>query len=654
MKIKIIMWLALIVLLSTKAYGNNNSTLDHYRLSYCSDTVFVEACANHDCSSQYTGSANIKIQDASSNGNGNFVDIDSPFIGRVSGKIKENKLEYPFEFQLSSNGNSTNPQAPLRCFVDGIEICVVNDAQQGTENCNEEDNEPLEPSISPGVGYVYGNATIRLGTDSTSVTSATFNASYGGSGSLTYRYGDNAAQPLSGEVALPLNQDILVSFDKAAWIELILQADDDNIAAGSYKTELTFVPRQLKWVNNSTDCGAGTGFNYDDHQQSCQPLAKAGQPIPLTLRAYGEGNRPLTDYSAKIDGIEITELLEPMVSFDQIAVDFSQTSQSQSYSFNSSQAITHVALIRANVPPHCAPYGPQGDDCLATDGDTAILGRTVPASLKVMAREPGQVPGNHLYAGKAVSFSTPPAFTLQAVDINGLALPSFSGEFAGGLTDDNISLELVSDDLALDGTAMPVTVQLNDDGQHRILVSDHEWSFPKGLTPFDARAINEQLELGIHIDSDGIDNQPLTLPWSLKSREMLADNAELRYGQLMISDLTLATETEGTMPVYLHYFNQGGALIEDNGFDFSDQSVSLVALSETDTTLPILTQQNAGIGVDAYAEAAKFQIKAGVEDWLKIPGDEQLLDPTAWLTVTARESALRGYDRVFHRREAIR
>ncbi|MBR9830476.1 MAG: hypothetical protein GYB41_17900, partial [Oceanospirillales bacterium] len=224
--------------------------------------------------------------------------------------------------------------------------------------------EPLEPSISSGIGYVYGNATIRLSAESKSVLKAKFIASHSGSGMLTID-GEDVAK--GEKVILPLNQDILVSYDRAEQVELDLLADDDNIAAGNYKTELTFVPRQLKWVNNSTDCGAEAGFNYDDHKQSCQPLAKAGQPIPLTLQAYGEGNRPLTDYSATIEGIEITELnasLGSVAEFDQAAVDFSQTSESQFYSFDSSQAITHVALIQASVPSHCAPYAKQGDDCL--------------------------------------------------------------------------------------------------------------------------------------------------------------------------------------------------------------------------------------------------------------------------------------------------
>ncbi|WP_157953583.1 DUF6701 domain-containing protein [Zobellella maritima] len=514
---------------------------------------------------------------------------------------------------------------------------------------------PLEPTINPGIGYVYGNATIRLSADSTSVTGATFIVSHDGSGTLTYRYGNNGIQALSGLVELPINQDIQVSYDKAAQIELSLKAADDNIAGGSYITDLTFVPKQLKWTNQSSDCGADLGFVYEQHQQSCRVLAKAGQVIPLTLQAYGEGNALLAEYSATIAGIEITELnanLAAVTGFNQAVVDFSQANEAQFYS---SQAISQVALIEASVPSHCAPYAEQGDNCLLeTAGDQALLGRTVPDALGVVGSVAGQVTGNQVYAGRALTFSARPVFTVQALDVNGQALPSYHGEFAGGLNIDNIGLALISDEMSLDGTAMPVTVQVNADGQHQIRVSDNEWAFPKGLTAFNARAIDEQLELAIEIGSDGVDNQPLTLPWSLDSREALVENAELRYGQLMISDLGLAAETEGTMPVYLQYFSQEGSLVEDNDFNFATQPVSLVAEPENDAGLPGLTQATDGIEVAAYAEAAEFQIRAEVETWLKTPGEAALLDPTATLTITAGETALRGHDRVIYRREAVR
>ncbi|GHA12075.1 DUF6701 domain-containing protein [Oceanisphaera arctica] len=504
------------------------------------------------------------------------------------------------------------------------------------------------------IGYVDGeenNAAIITVNGATS----RFKVEYG-SGELAYEVaGEKSGYSIlnNGDIySLPADTEIYIRHNQARNVDLVLtEMSDSEEELSSDKVTLAFVPYQIE-VQPGINCPSTLhDFNYSIHA-GCSVLAKAGEPKSVSLSFIGYGVNGINDevgdkileYSFnQPENVTITELNTNVVNHPLTTFDMNI-------------GFTQVALVQAVVADHCAVYANNCGDKL-TKGSDAVIGRTVPAALDVVTSAAGQIAGNHVYAGKAVAFTTQPGFTVQAVDINGDPLPSYSGEFAGGLTADNISLALmIPDDSFLDGMTMPVTVQWDDNGQHRILVTNNELSFPKESTPFDAKLINVPLELNIAIESDAVDDEPLILPPDQNNRETLVEdaNAELRYGQLMISDLTLATETEGTMPVYLQYFDQYGTLIDDPDFDLSTQSASLVVEPENGAVLPGLTQTADGIDVDAYAEAAEFQIRADVADWLKTTGEAALLDPAATLSISAGETPLRGHDRIIYRREAIR
>ncbi|MFH7585669.1 hypothetical protein AB9R84_06610 [Oceanimonas smirnovii] len=417
------------------------------------------------------------------------------------------------------------------------------------------------------------------------------------------------------------------------------------------------MPKQLRW--SAADCSGDDGFLYAEHAASYTVLGKAGEPVALTLQAYGENDKLIDDYSARLNGIVIHELGADAKETDdspvikQTMVNFNQNNNP---GFQSAEPISGVALIQATVPETCAPYAVGDNGCmLYTDGDIAIVGRTVPASLEIIKTQNGDITGDVVYAGKpGLSFETEPAFTVVGLDTGGDALSSYSGEFAGGLVSNTV-LDLST---GLEFGTLELDISDQKTGEHKITLDTSMLEFIKAA-PFPETALDLPLKLVIseHDQTTGI-REAITY---------FADKDDtLRFGFITLMDAEIPVNKEGIMFTKLHYYGESlKQLKEDTGtdYDLSDGSHLQAALDGNSLeNLTLGFKPKAGsemskeIKVDPYASELKDIIVTieGLHDWLK-PADKDneggLADPEALLDITGRFSP---GERTFNRREATR
>lgn len=619
---------------------------DHYKLNFNDslELVTASACANADCSNYYNAPiAKLKIIDAINNSN--VVDF-LPFNSTSSEVNIKNKLKkcmsFTIEDEINKSGASPWPTAsqPLRCSVAGQDTsCHI---------CGE----AVELSA-----YVYGKLDLTASILAAVPASAQLVfESINGRGILkdfdkgsTFNKGDKIALPLS------------LTYDQAESFELKLKDVANGQQNVIYKLNLIFVPKTLAWLNASTKCvNEDNKFIYRDSQTKCQVLGKAGEQVTLTLQALGEGKRLIENYQAQQnDLITISELN------DQVQLQVGTTAVVSSLNFTNELTVKHevktVSLIQANVKEHCAAYAlkkENGGCSLSTLGDTAILGRTVPASLFVKDIKNGKIVDDVVYAAQPddVAFSTIPSFTIQGLDTNKKPLPSYTGEFAGGLLNNNSKLRFGAELAKLSGSTLGLSYsEPGTEGEHLLELDAATLKFLKDK-PFSETSLALPLALTIndHDQTKGITDKA----------NLGDENDQLRYGFLSIDKLDLPVNTAGDMPVHFNYYGSNTDSIEQDiktntGIETSHSIFSLTPDSGVATAKPtgleFKEQTIEGklvkvIKVPAHSSEWRGKVDMEVDKWLK-PYENGLVNPSAELII---KNTARGNDRIFNRREVVR
>lgn len=510
--------------------------------------------------------------------------------------------------------------------------------------CTPVAEEEPKFELTGEAGYVDGLARLTILDGSSDPSYALFTVSHDGGGRLLYVDEDDAEHEMAGALYLPVNQPIPVKYDQAERINLSLTVASQT-EVPTYSTELVFVPKALKWRHDGgLACHDERGFVYAFHHQGCPILARAGEDVNMTLVAYSATGRAIP-YRGDAMDLEIL-LLNDALEVQQRQVQVNMVTSGET--FGSASAIEQVGLIKTRVPSHCAAYARQGDDCpLETAGDEAVLGRTIPAELVVTGTEPGRLVNNFAYAGRDALFAARPAFEIAARDRAGRLLPSYRGEFARGLEQAELLLDIEGGDgsVTVEPYLEPV---LGEQGRHRLQLREDRLAIGKDATPFNARTLDEQLRLdSLHLPGDG--GVALDDPASVA----LAPSAWLRYGRMGIGDLSLNSAQAGQMPVALYYYDEDGALQEDDeAGGLLDQAVLDVAAITEEPQLPSLTAEEEHIAVAAYEGRGDFRVTAEVTPWLQVPGSTGLEAPSALLRIG--DHRLRGGDRIIYRREAVR
>ncbi|WP_019933791.1 hypothetical protein [Oceanimonas smirnovii] len=616
----------------------------HYQLSFNKEAneLTAYACGDEACNDLllYSDYARLKIDDGENNNNiSNF----NNFIGKVTDYKPNTKLDKNKCIQFVADKMTPSPdEGELRCYLsDGTRL-------PSCKLCTEQDVQ------SYLAAYVYDEIT--LNEEKLGETTPNFDfyiTELNGTGTLQT---GNRVLKKGSEVSFPLD----LTYNKAEAISLTIKGDNGkngkNKQEVEYQLDLVFVPKQLRW--SAADCSGDDGFLYAEHAASCTVLGNAGEQVALTLQAYGEGDKLIDDYNAQLNDIIIHELGDDAKETDdtpvikQPMVNFNQNNNP---GFQSAKPISGVALIQATVPETCAPYAVGDNGCmLKTDGDIAIVGRTVPASLEIIKTQNGDIKDDVVYAGKpGLSFDTEPAFTVVGLDTKGNVLSSYSGEFAEGL--------VTNTELALSTYLEYGTLELNiseqKTGEHKITLDTSMLKFIKAA-PFSETALDLPLQLTIsdHDKTKGSED----------TTTLAGEDDTLRFGFVTLMDTEIEVGKEGTMFSKLHYYGDSlKQLKEDTGtdYDLSDGSHLQAALdgnSVENLTLGFKLKAEGEVSkeikVDPYASELKDIIVTieGLHYWLK-PADKDneggLEDPEALLDITGRFSP---GERTFNRREATR
>ncbi|WMC12292.1 hypothetical protein PU634_08000 [Oceanimonas pelagia] len=673
-------WIFLIALIPLLSYAGKKGEVDHYRLDYNPDeeVMTLLSCEDESCTNLYkSNKTKVKIT-KDNNNEGNEIYFKNVSNGKDSEAYNANEGTcYPL--RLSLKGKSTTPQPSrepgLKCYIKGV---LNPSCKFCSDGDSEDDDRPEDISVDMDlvgyVGFSSEEAGIRIDNEEINGLSLIIENVKGEDDNKNVELRDQSGKLLKKGDKFTFPNTLY--YNRVGEIEFDLKEIDGEGQKVHIKLDLIYVPYKLAWVTEPAEvfCYDANGFEYNIHENTCPVIGKAGEKLSLKLQAYdADGiaikNQNVDDLEIEIDCKEddepgcikirelnaglnlIREFEQTEIKFDdQGVVVFKTDSEDEGEGY-----IKNVALIEAYVSPTCAD-DPDDDCALLINGDTAILGRTVPASLEVIETHSGDIDGDVVYAGKpGVEFLTKPSFTLVGLDVNGKELPSYSGEFAGGLKG-NTSLEL-SDDLDV-GVVVPTFAE-NEAGKHVISFDTSKIKFNK-ITPFPETDLDLPVNLTItnHDETRGTAAQT-----TLGNTQDPEDKDTLRFGFITLMDTEIKVGEAGTMASTLHYYGDDlNSLKEDGDTDYSLSDGDLPKGSLPDgTSFPGLSVKSGNkkvIDVAPYSSEQK-NIEVTIENlpaWLK-PADQEkageLTNPSAMLDILSNPR-LRASDRTFNRREVTR
>ncbi|MBR9857202.1 MAG: hypothetical protein GYB38_05785 [Gammaproteobacteria bacterium] len=626
------------------------NVVHHYELDFntCSGNLTVKACGDASCSADnlYSDKATVHVKNQGHPPKDLYKFKD--FNGQASTSISKeaNQLNYSFElgYHTTGNGNlSPKPENDLVCYVDGIRTCKVN-GQSNTSGSG-----PLTLDID--TAYVAGNAPIQfsgncLASNATVDMEFGFDSSTSGfAGPVIIRWPSGSKTLSAGQksvLTLPVSGATL-SYPRADLLTLSARQmlPDGGYAGKGVTDQVAFVPAYWE-VQQGVNCGDNSGFKYNDHAESCTVLGVAGEPIDFAVAALDfKGDQLPLEWLQSQQGLKkiIEANLESANEIKTEAFDINNTGSLSQHQLNA----WIVGRIGIKVENYTAKYIPDNDSQLVTKEHNAFVGRTIPASLKVIATA-GDIEDDVVYAGKpGVIFDTAPSFTVVGLDVNGNELASYSGEFAGGLKG-NTTLEL---DTALDLEILAPTIAEAETGKHVISVDTSKVKFSK-TEPFAETGLNLPLELTIkdHDGTAGVDNEETILA---------QESDTLRFGFVTLMDTEIKVGEAGTMASKLRYFGQNLQTVrEDDKSVYSLQEAGSLSHTPVESALQLSLVEHE-VTVAAYDKQQK-NIKVTIEnlpDWLKPERDGSLVHPEARLDIL-NQPRRRANDSTFNRREVSR
>ncbi|OXY82659.1 hypothetical protein B6S08_03840 [Oceanimonas doudoroffii] len=640
--------------------GDSAASVHHYELHLngCAEQLTVYACADESCNELYDGKAKLHVK-----ANGSNLANFNNFYGSESQSLKKTP-SYPFTMVVQSDGKGGNmdPDAahPLVCYVNGEKTCTVTAASGGgdagtfsfdVDTAYAGDGAPI--SFSGGCLDTEGEVEVKFGFDRNDSGDNKNITVYGADGKSIATLSAGEARTMT----LPVSGARL-SYPHADLLTLSVQQVLPQGGLGSQLTDkAAFVP--LAWqVQRDANCGDSSGFVYSNHAGSCVVLGAAGEPLGFSVAAL-DANEQLLPLDWLADRMS-TDLIHASLENGALkpSKDYALNDNGAEATFSTHQfASDIVGRLQVKVDDWQAAYIAGDDTRLVTQGDSAYVGRTVPASLKVTAIS-GDIEGDVIYAGveEAPNFSTKPAFTVVGLDADGNTLASYSGEFAGGL-EENVLINLNS---SLDYNLLEWDFSEPSHGQHSITINTDSLVFLKNV-PFREMSLDLPLELTISAHDCDKNNECIEIE---EKQTTLADEADkLRYGFITLMDTEVKVGEAGTMASKLNYYGDDlNTLKEDGDTDYS--------LSDGDTpkgslpdgaSFPGLSVKSGNkkvIDVAPYSSEQK-NIEVTIENlpaWLKLADQEkagELTNPSAMLDILSNPR-LRASDRTYNRREVIR
>lgn len=626
------------------AKSNRSDTLHHYEIHYntCSESLVAKACANESCSELYPEKAKLHVKADGSN----LVNFNH--IYGSESKILNKTPKYPFTMVVQSDGKGGNMDPdtdnPLVCYVNGKKTCTV------TDSGSSGNSGPL--SFQVDTAYAAGQAPVRFTggclaaeghievefslDDTTSGNSETAILSWpGGSTSLAVGESQILTLPVTGTILSYAHADRL-----SLSVQQMLQ--EEKIGSRLFD-EVAFVPKAWQ-VQQIADCGDNDGFIYRKHAASCTVLGAVGETARFSVAALDVNDNKLPlGWLDKQPGL--SQLVEATLDngSETRTVTFALNGQGETLSQHELDTGI-IGRLGIQLASWTAPYIPAHDSPLVTEEHSGFIGRTVPASLHIVETVTGDIEGNVAYAGQPkIPFSTEPSFTLVGRDINGNALPSYSGEFAGGL-ESNITLNL---ETGREHNDLNWYIQEPETGRHVITLDTERLRFHK-TAPFPQTPLN--LPLGLAINShDGTRGGSGETP-------LAQENDSLRFGFVGLMDTELKVGEPGAMASKLFYFgNSITTFVEDSNTHYDFGGGATVAYKPVPSPELALSLAPRGVEVGAYGrqhQGTRVTVE-GLPDWLKPEVGGVLTDPSAMLDILDN-SRKRANDSTFNRREVIR
>ncbi|WP_298716525.1 hypothetical protein [uncultured Oceanisphaera sp.] len=684
-------WLYVIALIPFLSYAAKGSgEVDHYRLDFNPDKeeMTLLACKNKGCSDLYKNNKTAVQITKDNNNEGNEIHFKKQDMSDGHGVVKYDSAHegkcYPLRLKLK--GNSTWPKpndelSGLKCYINGdpngsCKFCSDGDSED--ENDDKLEGIDVEMELAGYVGISSEKAGVRIDDEKINGHSLKIEKIEGDDDNINVELRDQHGNLLSvgDEFTFPNT----LYYNRVGEIEFDLEEVNDEAQEVDIEFDLIYVPYKLAWVKESeeVDCYSSNDFEYKTHASKCPVIGKAGDRLSLKLQAYDADNNAIKneyidDLDIDIDCeddkepgcIEIRELdenLNVIREFKQAEVEFDDqgavifTTDSE----DGGGHIKNVALIEAYISASCAEEAEGDDDIclLETKGDTAIIGRTVPDRLFI-EEQLGKIKDNVAYRGKPVDFENKPYFIVKGCAVDQKKdeecnLPSYSGEFAGGLKE---NYDFTIKEL-LEGTEFELDISEPSLGEHQFGLKPDSLIFSK--TDPSAETSLKKLKLKLTIqEHDGLNKL------NNKTTALADDDDMLRFGYLILEDTELPVETNGHITGKLYYLDQfkHSKPVTENHFRFAshiagDANVAATAPEPADAVAPVLAVDNDGLGTDGigvagYDKAAEFDVELTVDKWLQPHKDGGLVQPTAQLKFTS-DSRKRGNDSTFNRREVIR
>lgn len=624
--------------------------LHHYRLSYNSQQgkLNATACADSNCYIYYKKIVDkLHIKDGINN---NSIANFNGFTEQSSTvSYQPKKQDQCVQFAIHENSTNPNPLGTpgLRCWQDGVPLA---DCKLCTE--------PQEAQAL--AAYVFGEVTI---------TEAHLKGLVAGASLTLEQSSAKGKVTANGQLltkGATLSLPLTVSDDQAEAFTLDIKAIAGKTSQ-TFKLKLVFVPKSLAWITAiNLDCGASNNsFVYAQQAETCTVLGKAGSELKLVLQAYGEADaqgkpRVINNYQAELG--KIMQLQELDAAHKLYA---GQANQAQwDLQFNSKNGAgheliyfaQHVGLIKATVQDHYAALGDNAQNhTLKTQGESLVLGRTVPAHLQVTGIT-GEISHDVAYRAKEIDFNTPPAFAVVGCAATPAhpacaALPSYSGEFTNGLGI-NAHLTFSAADSELVIPAAPSSELVidadNKPGTHVIKFTT-PLQFAK-TAPQPVQPIMQTLKLAIRVAQDAMVNGGG--PTGNGEAKLDAQGAQLRYGFLSLDALELPLETKGEMQTRLNYYgNSLNNVAVDHSSDWD--ITSQLSLSPSNPDPSGVTFADKVIKVPGQSAPWKGTVTLPVAEWLRPYQAGGLVNPWANLHIF-EQARKQGSDRIFNRREVVR
>ncbi|MBL1377210.1 DUF7305 domain-containing protein [Zobellella iuensis] len=615
-------------------------SIHHYELHFnsCNALLTAKACGDASCSVLYDKKATIHVQNQDrpprniANFN-NFVGLAQQSIAKTA-----QSLNYRFTLGYQANGNGGNlspkPASGLVCYVDGQRTCTVNGKSSSGSGSGF--------NFAADTAYAGGEARVSMATNACSATAGqaeltlNFSTASQHSHSLAIRWPGGVATLQPGQsqlLTLPTN-GVTLSYPEA---ELITLTVKETETGNTRQEQVAFVPKAWH-VNDPKECLDDQGhFIYGEHAQSCEPLAKVGDPAPFRVSALDIKGDEITLSNWLLGKIQDNSLIEFSVKNGDITYSYSQGLKAGEQ--DAQPDIVGVASLR--VKDWTAGYIPQGDTPLQTSGDKNTIGRTVPASLLVVEKRSGSLADGVVYAGNAVSFDEPPGFIIQGLNTKQQPLHSYRGEFAKGL----LKHSRVWLDALHEYNGLELELANSAQGRHELAVINRELTFVKG-EPF----AETGLDVPLRFKSEDHD-----LTEGTTDDVSLTDAGErLRYGYLTLMDTELGINETGRMASLLHYLDLGGKVTEDRITRYSLVGVSVDYRPVLDPGL-VLEAKESDVSVVPYGrEVSDIRVRLeGLASWLQPYRDGELAAPEARLDIV-KKLRRRANDSTFNRREVIR